>query len=121
MWQTKVCAGDNRSNPRTWIVKIKICGLGQLKGNIFIGSRIKSRTCIYIPKHIETLLLQGLTGADLTAVEASCTIDNTKTKIVFASAYLPGESDGPSPTKELEDLVQYFENNKKTPNHWMRL
>jgi hypothetical protein len=53
-------------------------------------------------------LLPGFSCRDLVAVLVKYFEDETK-QVVICSAYLPYDSEGLSPTKELEELVRYRE------------
>jgi hypothetical protein len=54
-------------------------------------------------------MLPGLSGRDLVAVMVRYLEDGTERRVVVCSAYQPYDSEDPPPSKELEELVRYCE------------
>lgn len=102
------------NNPQTialiqepWIRGDKICGLNKTGGKLLLDTTVsKPRACIYLPKHIPTLLINQFCSRNLTAVKFSRS-DQHQPDVVLASAYLPGDEDLPLP--ELSSLAEYCE------------
>ena len=55
-------------------------------------------------------VLQGFSGRDLSAILLKYIEDGTERRLVVSTACLPSDSENPLPSRELEDLVQYCEN-----------
>jgi hypothetical protein len=54
-------------------------------------------------------MLPGFSGRDLEAVLVTYVGDGTERRVVICSPYLPYDSEDPPPSKELEELVRYYE------------
>lgn len=93
-----------------WIRGDRICGLANIGGKLLLDTSVsKPRTCIFVPKHVNTLLINEFCSRDLTATRLS-RAEQDLPDIVLASAYLPGDEDVPLP--ELALLVEYCEREK---------
>jgi len=55
-------------------------------------------------------MLPGFSCRDLVAVLIKYNEEGAERRLVVCSAYLPYDSEDPPPSKELEELVQYCEN-----------
>ncbi|XP_052754178.1 uncharacterized protein LOC128201404 [Galleria mellonella] len=93
-----------------WIRKNRICGLGNSGGKLLLDTSVsKPRTCILVPKHVPTLLINEFCSRNLTVVRLTRTEQHLP-DIVLASAYLPSDEDIPTP--ELNLLVEFCEREK---------
>ncbi|XP_047990316.1 uncharacterized protein LOC125237240 [Leguminivora glycinivorella] len=93
-----------------WIRKGRICGLNNIGGKLLLDTTvINPRTCIYLPKQINAVLMNEFCSRDLTTVrlQSNCA---SSPEIIIASAYLPGDAD--IPTVELANLIRHCENKK---------
>jgi hypothetical protein len=72
------------------------------------GGMDRPRACILVGG-MTSWLLPGFSCRDLVAVLAKYLEDETERQVVICSAYLPYDSEDPPPTKELEELVRYCE------------
>jgi hypothetical protein len=76
------------------------------------GGKDGPRACI-LGKDMNIWELPGVSCRDLVAVLVQYNEDGTDRRLVVCSAYLPYDSENPTPpTRELEDLVQYCEKEK---------
>ena len=91
-----------------WVVKSKVSGLGNTNGTIFSvnSSHEVSRTCIYVPKHMQACLLSQYCTRDLTAIQVNCGSLDRQKELVIASSYLPINSSTPPPSDEMAGLIE---------------
>ena len=68
----------------------------------------RPRTCI-LTRNERAWLLPGFSCRDLVAVLIQYNEEGPERSLVVSSAYLPYDSKDPPPSKELEKLVQYCE------------
>jgi hypothetical protein len=69
----------------------------------------RTRACI-LTRNETALMLPGFSCKDLVAVLIKYKQRGAERRLVVCSAYLPCDSENPSPSKELEELVRYCEN-----------
>jgi hypothetical protein len=72
------------------------------------GGTERPRACILVGG-MTNWMLPGFSCRDLVAVLVKYLEDETERRVVICSAYLPYDSEDPPPTKELEELIRYCE------------
>lgn len=91
-----------------WIRKGRICGLSNIGGKLLLDTTVSNpRTCIFAPKHINTVLMNEFCSRDLTTIRLQPNPNLGLSCLVLASAYLPGDAEVPTP--ELAALVAHCE------------
>ena len=55
-------------------------------------------------------MLPGFYCRDLVTISVKCVEDEAERRLVVCSAYLPYDSEDPHPSKNLEELVRYCQN-----------
>jgi hypothetical protein len=74
----------------------------QLRGNNFSAATDgNARSCIYARNHITALPLLDLCSTDATTVRMTYRSGRSCEELIITSAYLPYDSDEPSPAREL--------------------
>ena len=73
------------------------------------GGKERPRACI-VERNMNAWVLPGFSCRDLVAVLVKYTEDGAERRLVVSSDYLPFDSKEPPPSKELEELVRYCEN-----------
>ena len=73
------------------------------------GGKDRPRACI-LARNMNIWVLSGFSCRDLIAVLVKYIEDGAEKQLAACSAYLPYDSKDPSPSRELEELVQYCEN-----------
>lgn len=90
-----------------WVYKGKIRGM-MMKGSLFCStSHEVPRACIFASPGINAVMLPGLTSRDLVAVQVEYQLQGQRRKIIFASVYLPFDSETPPPSREMENLIEF--------------
>jgi hypothetical protein len=74
-----------------------------------VGGKDRPRVCILV-RNMNVWVLPGFSCRDLVAVVVKYNEDWAERRLVVCSAYLPYDSEDPPPSRELEELVQYCEN-----------
>src|SRR5262249_43000658 len=93
-----------------YVTKDRVTGLSKSLGTVFKGTRIgRPRTCIFVHKRYNAILLQELSNEDLTVLYLERKVKGASEPLVVASAYLP--YDHPEGrehcTEELIKLIEY--------------
>jgi ribonuclease HI len=93
-----------------------IKGLSKRYGTMFskVESGERPRTCIYVSKNINAVLLPKFSSRDLTTIKIKHNDGNGYKEIICCSVYLPYDSDTPPPTRELSEVINYA-NSSSTP------
>jgi hypothetical protein len=73
------------------------------------GGEDRPRACI-LARNVNTWVLPGFSCRDLVAVLVKYVEDGAKRQLVICSTYLSYDSEYPPPSWELEELMQYSEN-----------
>jgi hypothetical protein len=74
-----------------------------------VRGKDRPRACIF-GRDMNIWDLPGFSCRDLVAFLVRRNEDGAERRLVVCSAYLPYESEDPSPSRELEELVRYCEN-----------
>jgi hypothetical protein len=74
-----------------------------------VGGKERPRACILV-RNMDIWVLPGFSCRDLVAVLVKYNEDGAERQLVVCSAYLPYDSEDPPPSRELEELVRYCEN-----------
>jgi hypothetical protein len=74
-----------------------------------VGGKVRPRARI-LARNMNIWVLPAFSCRDLAAVLVKYIEDGGEWWLVVCSAYLPYDSKGPPPSRELEELVQYCEN-----------
>jgi hypothetical protein len=85
----------------------KIRGLSGMRGNLINSNSVNARASIFIKGNLNVQPLMDFCSRDLCAVSITASEENTHTKVIFASAYMPLEAS--TPPVELADLIRYCE------------
>ncbi|PNF15011.1 hypothetical protein B7P43_G17795 [Cryptotermes secundus] len=72
-----------------------------------------ARSCVYIRNHVNALPLLELCSRDTAAVRITYPYREGSRELIVASVYLPYDSDGPPPNKEMKDITDYRFSRKK--------
>jgi hypothetical protein len=89
-----------------WVYKGQVRGLTNSRGTIYAVAPSKnSRSCIYIRNHINALPLLEFCSRDTTTVRITYAYGGGNRELVVTSAYLPYDSDEPTPSKEMKDII----------------
>lgn len=92
-----------------WIHRGKIRGLNSQNSLVYQGSLLgRPRTCI-VAKGVSFFNLTEFSTNDMTVGLLETTVNNTKTSVVVASVYLPGDSTEPPPSRELDTISRWCE------------
>jgi len=92
-----------------WAIGSKICGLGSKERDVFVGKTDGKlpRAGILVSKQIDATLMPEFSCRDLTSILLTGEINGHKINMVFASCYMPVDSQELPPTQALFDLVSY--------------
>jgi len=71
-----------------------------------VRGKDRSRGCIFA-RNMNIWELPGFPCRDLVAVLVTYEVDGAEKRLVVCSAYLPYDSEDPSPSRELEERVQH--------------
>lgn len=99
---------------------------GKLRGLNIKGRQQHYSTFVYRPR--ASTLVRGVRAThlvessrrDLVAIRLGITLDERKEEIVAASAYMPYDSPGPTPSEESARLVEDYRRNGRGTHHQMR-
>jgi hypothetical protein len=95
------------------VYKRQVRGLTKFGGTLYtVALGLKSRSCSYNRNHINALSLLEFCSRDATMVRITYTSGGGK-ELVVSSAYLPYNSDEPTPSKEVKDIIDYCHSRKK--------
>ncbi|XP_037292209.1 uncharacterized protein LOC119188592 [Manduca sexta] len=84
--------------------------LSNIGGKILLDTTVNNpRTCIYVPKSIDAVIINEFCSRDLTTVRLRSSCPSIP-EVILASAYLPGDAD--VPTVELVNLIRHCEDKK---------
>jgi hypothetical protein len=87
------------------------------RGTVYsVAPENNARSCIYVRNHINALSLLEFCSKDATMVRITYTYSGSCEELIVASAYLPYDSDEPSPTKEVKHITDYCHSTKKQPS-----
>jgi hypothetical protein len=73
------------------------------------GGKERPSACI-LAKNLKAWMLPGFSCRDLVAVLVKYNKDGVERRLVVSSVYLPYDSEDPPPSRELEELIQYCDN-----------
>ncbi|XP_029054595.1 uncharacterized protein LOC114881878 [Osmia bicornis bicornis] len=91
-----------------WIIQGQVGGLDLKQGSIFHGDlEIGPRTCVYVKRGLRATKLAEFCTRDQAAVLVPAGAGGSGANLVVCSTYLPYDSEGPPPTRELRELVDY--------------
>jgi hypothetical protein len=95
------------------IYRGQIRSLTNSGGTIYsVAPENNARSCIYVRNHINALPLLEFCSRDTTTVRITYTYGGGCEELIVASAYLPYNSDEPSPTT-VRDIIDYCYSRKK--------
>ncbi|XP_029054193.1 uncharacterized protein LOC114881543 [Osmia bicornis bicornis] len=91
-----------------WIVQGQVGGLDRKQGSIFHGDLENGpRACVFVRRGLGATKLTKLCTRDQAAVLLPAGAGGSEANLVVCSTYLPFDSAGPPPTRELRELVDY--------------
>ena len=93
-----------------WHRKDRIRGLSIPGYTLFSASGMDRSCACILMRNEMAWLLPGFSCRDLIALLIQCNEEGAERSLVVCSAYLPYDSEDPPPSKELEELVRYCEN-----------
>ncbi|PNF43884.1 hypothetical protein B7P43_G02776, partial [Cryptotermes secundus] len=97
-----------------WLYKGQVRGLTSTGGTVYSTvPHNNARSCVYIRNHVNALPLLELCSRDVTAVRITYPYRGGSRELIIASVYLPYDSDGTPPTKEMRDVTDYCCSRKK--------
>ncbi|XP_046145432.1 uncharacterized protein LOC123988725 [Osmia bicornis bicornis] len=91
-----------------WIHKERVGGLNTGCGSLYYDiTSTRPRACVFVKKEITALKLNEFCTTDLSAVKVKLNLGGNTSELVVCSAYLPYDSEGPPPTRELRALIDH--------------
>jgi len=104
-----VTAIDMALIQETWYSERHIRGLNIPGYTLFSAGGIDTPRACILPRNETDWMLPGFSCRDLVAVLMKYNEDGAERRLVVCSAYLPYDSEDPTPSKEFEEIVRYCE------------
>lgn len=94
-----------------WVYRGQVKGISMEQGSlIHANEELGPRAYVFVNRTHSAIKLSQFCTRDLAVATIKLCVEGRITELVIASAYLPYDSDGPPPTRELRELVDYCSN-----------
>ena len=96
-----------------WVFRNQIRGLSNRGGTLYWDRTCpRPRTCIYVKQGLDVTPLPRFISQDIVAVKAKLVRQGAVKEVIFASVYLPYDSEEPPPSRLMVELVQYCQTHR---------